>query len=228
MNLVIDDESAKMLDAILPYFEFGEVINIKNAIRKVMEHHHHELANTPVSLVADGIKDFLVRHSFAINFTGEALINSRGMALKNAGSLHGFQRNLLKQHDYVVIDDDRINNILCENVIRKVDAIGSIKTFTDPNVGLRYIHEHYGGGEGNEVLLLLDIAMPTLLGWEVLDEFRSFSDVIKNHFKIFMVTSSIDPNDKRRAGRNPLLWGYIEKPLTFAQVQNILLQHKAI
>ncbi len=134
-----------------------------------------------------------------------------------------------KQHpDFIVIDDDKINNILCRKIIHSVTPEIDIQTFFDPNAGLRYIKSAYGSREVNDVILLLDINMPTLLGWDVLDEFKTFSEVIKNHFKIFMLSSSVDPRDKQRADSSPFVSGYIEKPLTNLMVKTILYQHKTI
>ena len=179
--------------------------------------------NVPVGTIAEFLTDFLIRHTFAISTSGDALINSRGMELKNAGSLHNFMKKVKKQHDYVIIDDDELNNLICTNVINNVNSITEIKAFTDPNIGLRYIQENYRTTQANNVIMLLDINMPTLLGWEVLEEFKNFSDVTKSHFKIFMLTSSANRKDKERALSNPLLWGYIEKPLTKEKVVSILI-----
>jgi CheY-like chemotaxis protein len=130
--------------------------------------------------------------------------------------------------DFIVIDDDRTNNSICRRTILKVTPDADVETFFDPNAGLVHIQSAYGSHDANNVILLLDINMPTLFGWEVLEEFRKFNDVIKNHFKIFMLSSSVDQRDKEKASMNPLVSGYIEKPLTILKVQAILYQHKSI
>ena len=132
------------------------------------------------------------------------------------------------QPDFIVIDDDKINNILCRKIIIGVAPESEIQTFFDPNAGLRYIKSAYGSREANNVILLLDINMPTLFGWEVLEEFKTFSEVIRQHFMIFMLSSSVDPNDKEKADNSPLVSGYIEKPLTTLKIKAILYQHNTI
>jgi CheY-like chemotaxis protein len=130
--------------------------------------------------------------------------------------------------DFIVIDDDRVNNKICRRIIHNVAPEAEIQTFFDPNAGLVHIQSSYGTYDANAVILLLDINMPTLFGWEVLEEFKKFSVIIRQHFKIFMLTSSVDPGDKERASDNPLIAGYIEKPLTILKVKAMLYQHHAI
>lgn len=130
--------------------------------------------------------------------------------------------------DFIVIDDDRVNNKICRRIIANVAPEADIETFFDPNAGLVHIQSAYGTFEANNVILLLDLNMPTLFGWEVLDEFKNFSEVVRQHFKIFILTSSINPHDKERAAQSPLVSGYIEKPLTFLKVQALLYQFNAI
>lgn len=130
--------------------------------------------------------------------------------------------------DFIVIDDDRTNNIICRKIIHSVIPEVGIQTFFDPNAGLVHIQSTYGTHDANNVILLLDINMPTLFGWEVLEEFKKFSEIVKSHFKIFMLSSSVDPRDKERADKSPLVSGYIEKPLTVLKVQALLYQSKTI
>ena len=223
MAFIIDDDNRKILDSILPYFEFEQVIDIKRAIRKLMEGQPLALNNLPIGSITDAIKDFLIKYSFAINFSGDALISSRGMALKEAGSLHSFIKTLQKKHDYLVIDDDHLNNRICMSIISNVTSDADIKAFTDPNIALRHIQTNHGIENAKDVIMLLDINMPTLLGWDVLEEFKNLPDGTKRQFKIFMLTSSVNAKDKERAIANPYLWGYIEKPLTKEKVQSILV-----
>ena len=68
--------------------------------------------------------------------------------------------------------------------------------------------------------------MPTLMGWGVLDEIAAFPDAIKNRMKIHMLTSSVDLNDKAKASGYPILWGYIEKPLTDAKVKAMMFEQE--
>lgn len=128
------------------------------------------------------------------------------------------------QPDFIVIDDDLINNILCRKVIHSASPGSDIFIFTNPFEGLRHINSNYIHSNSNNAILLLDINMPDLSGWDVLEEIKPFHSMIKKCFKIFMLSSSIDPIDIERANINPLVSGYIEKPLTSPKLKDILSQ----
>jgi len=54
------------------------------------------------------------------------------------------------------------------------------------------------------------------------DHFEKLGEKIKKHFKIYMLSSSIDNNDKLRAVENKNVVDYIEKPLTEQKVFSLL------
>ncbi len=121
-------------------------------------------------------------------------------------------KTLIKQ--FLIVDDDPQNNSLSRMAIRKVLGNVPVKDFEVPETGLEYIGKDFETGMGNEkTVLLLDINMPTMTGWEFLEEFEKFSENIKQQFQIYMLSSSVDPSDIERATSNPLVTDFIEKPL---------------
>lgn len=123
--------------------------------------------------------------------------------------------------DFIIVDDDPINNMLCKLIIEQRFCTVSVHSFTDPNDALAYIESTYSNAEAPATILFLDINMPTLTGWEFLDVFESFPVSIKSHFKIFMLSSSVDPKDKEHAALNKNVFAYIEKPITIESVDYI-------
>jgi len=115
----------------------------------------------------------------------------------------------------LMIDDDRINNGLNAIVIKNCFKPYSIAitSFTDPQAGVEYIAEHFSIAEEVPTLLFLDINMPELTGWDVLDKIKSLNAAQIQHITIYILSSSIDPADIIRANANPLVKGFISKPL---------------
>jgi response regulator RpfG family c-di-GMP phosphodiesterase len=110
---------------------------------------------------------------------------------------------------YIIVDDDPFNNMICSMVIE--DALGEadINAFTKPEEGLQFIKENIKG----PTILFLDINMPTLSGWEFLERYDAFSEQIKTHTSIYILSSSLDRRDKNRATTNKYVQGFISKPL---------------
>ncbi len=124
--------------------------------------------------------------------------------------------------NFIIIDDDPINNLICSKFIRKVCPSSPIKTFTHPMDGVKYVLDPEVNGNTTKTILLLDINMPTTSGWDVLDTFISQPDYRKAQYTIYMLSSSIANEDRNRARTHPLVSGFIEKPLTIASIQDLI------
>ena len=130
-------------------------------------------------------------------------------------SVNNLQRILL-------IDDDAGNNTVSRIFLKRVVLETEIVPFTDPVKGLDYISTEYTAKPVNTILLL-DINMPVLSGWDVLDKFSDMLNDIKKYFTIFILTSSINIDDKQKAAAHPLVNSYIEKPMTIGLLKSIFL-----
>ncbi len=123
---------------------------------------------------------------------------------------------------FIIVDDDPLNNSICELLIGKVFKYSDIKLFTWPEMALEFISKKYGKtGANNPTILFLDIDMPTLNGWDFLDEFKNFSDSIQEQFTIFIVSSSVSKQDKEKAAKYKSVSGLISKPLTKDSLKKI-------
>ncbi len=127
--------------------------------------------------------------------------------------------------DFLVIDDDSVNNKICYRIIEHTISGSAIKTFTDPAEGLEHIVANYKSTNATRAILFLDINMPSMTGWDVLAKFESFASDIKDKVKIFMLSSSVDPQDIKRANSNPLVAGYVTKSLSREKLQSAFLDY---
>ncbi|MEJ7586395.1 MAG: response regulator [Ferruginibacter sp.] len=126
---------------------------------------------------------------------------------------------------FIIIDDDSTNNLLCSIVIEDVMDSAKIKAFQYAEKGLNYIKTEYANLV-NPTILFLDINMPTWSGWDFLEQFEEIDAYIKDQFKIYMLSSSLDPGDQQRALANKYVRDYIEKPLSEEALLSILKGYK--
>lgn len=71
-------------------------------------------------------------------------------------------------------------------------------------------------------LVLLDINMPYMDGWEFLEKFKELQPNFSNSPLIVMLSSSVYEADSEKAHANPEVWDYITKPLTIDVFQNLV------
>ncbi len=111
----------------------------------------------------------------------------------------------------VLLDDDPLNNMLNRLVIERNYPQLEIVEFTDADSCLNFIAKNT---TGKRVLLFVDIYMPQKNGWDFLNVLRTFSTEILNRISVFMLSSSIYLQDNQRADNDPIVTGFLTKPLT--------------
>jgi len=125
--------------------------------------------------------------------------------------------------DFIIIDDDSINNKLCRKIIEKTYTDANIVDFTDPQEGFDHIVKEYSKKDSDSKgILLLDISMPVMDAWEFLEQFEKLDAHIKNRVKIHILSSSVNKQDMARAQSNKNVEYYLIKPLTKESIRLIV------
>ncbi len=123
--------------------------------------------------------------------------------------------------NYLIVDDDRTNNLICDYTIQSFDKDARIELFLDPHKALTYIAKKYLNGVGSiPTILFLDVNMPTMTGFEFLDEFKKFGEEVQDQFTIYILSSSIE-DFKMQATKYPFVAGFLSKPLKVSYLKKI-------
>ena len=117
------------------------------------------------------------------------------------------------QRRFLIVDDDPQNNMLSKMALKKSLGEVDVMDFLIPEEGLHYIQTQLSKMKEVKTILFLDINMPSMSGWEFLEEFELLADFIKRQFEIYILSSSLDPRDLKKVDENVLVIGFVEKPL---------------
>ncbi|MEO6284207.1 MAG: response regulator [Dyadobacter sp.] len=116
--------------------------------------------------------------------------------------------------NFFLIDDSAFDLFIYEKLLKKSGITDSVKTFNSARDALKFLL-----GEGPalpETVILLDLQMPDMNGFEFIDEFDHLPDFLKSRIRIFMLSSTIDTRDIEKAKASPHIIDLLPKPLEIA------------
>lgn len=127
-----------------------------------------------------------------------------------------------KKVHVILIDDNEIDRVVNEKLLRLSNITDNIDCFNSCHAFFAYLTDHLDKFEGYRNVILLDIQMPRMNGFECVIRMDAFPPEIRNLFKIFMLSSSIDRNDIKKAENNPSVEKVLEKPLDVSLFKKLL------
>jgi response regulator of citrate/malate metabolism len=128
--------------------------------------------------------------------------------------------------EIVLIDDDKDVNELNKRFINTTEIFEIIHAFDRPRQALEFTHVRLKTNKDVPALFMVDIAMPEIDGFELIDELNELFDkyYISIRPKFVIVSGSIHSLDVEKIQRSQNTLDYITKPLGWNQMQNILSQ----
>ena len=120
-------------------------------------------------------------------------------------------------HSIILVDDDPINNLINKRLIAKLKVAETVEDYLEAELALKRIQEI---DHNKKVLILLDINMPVMNGWDFL---KFYSEILAERKDIIvMLSSSIDHKDRKKALSFQEVKAFLEKPLTIEKMKSIL------
>ena len=110
-----------------------------------------------------------------------------------------------------IVDDDNIFQFTTKIKIEKLMLAEEVMVFNDGEEIYNYLNETAAADLPN--ILLLDINMPMVDGWDFLELYKNVEAEKQKGIKIFMLSSSINPVDVEKARDNDFVHDYITKPI---------------
>ena len=121
----------------------------------------------------------------------------------------------------LLIDDDDVANFIYSRIIANSAIANNIKTYQSAQAALNYLKECEEGNFSPPEIIFLDINMPVMSGWDFLEKYDSFSNLIKENTRIYMLSSSVYQEDLDKAKSYAEVEDYIIKPLTKEKLMEI-------
>ncbi|MFD0964221.1 response regulator [Pseudofulvibacter geojedonensis] len=118
----------------------------------------------------------------------------------------------------MLVDDDHTTNFYNEIMLKQNNVSKDIIIFQSGKEALEYLDT------GNEKvdLILLDINMPIMNGWQFLEQFNQLDEKKREAIIIVMLTSSINSDDRKRTEAFQSVKKFINKPLNKHSINEVL------
>ena len=128
-----------------------------------------------------------------------------------------------KLHTVILVDDDKIINFINEKTIKLVGFADKVEAFDNAGSAFDFIKDNCikTCSAAEPAIIFLDLNMPIMDGWELLDEIKKIPDYSMTICKIYILSSSIDPADFAKAKEYEIVQDFISKPLTLEHLEKI-------
>lgn len=122
----------------------------------------------------------------------------------------------------LLIDDNETSNFLNERLLKRMDLTDHIQVVTNGKQALDYLGKicREPGQHIKPELILLDINMPVLDGFEFLELFQQLDAHFRQGIRIAMLSTSNHPQDTGKASEYQAF--YLTKPLTIEKMESLL------
>ncbi|WP_375579581.1 response regulator [Marivirga tractuosa] len=124
--------------------------------------------------------------------------------------------------EVLIVDDDEMTVFLHEIHVKENDFHPAPKSFYNGKDAVDYFNTYFSYAK--TYCILLDINMPILDGWEVMDEI--IKKGMDKNVSVIILTSSINKADRVKAEKYDMVIDYVEKPLSLDHLNKIKMPRK--
>lgn len=121
-----------------------------------------------------------------------------------------------------IIDDDPMSSFYIKRLAELGELANIITIYNRAQGAINYLLHHRNTIEHLPDIILLDIYMPEVDGWEFLHELKKIEGQLRKKAAIYIISSSNHPRDLSRAETFPEVRSYFQKPVTLEVLKDMV------
>lgn len=120
----------------------------------------------------------------------------------------------------LVIDDDDINIFIIKKIVEKTGFDIDMVAKSNGQQAIDYLSETITTHQTLPNLVLIDINMPVMNGWEFVEAYQTLG--IKQNVDLYILSSSVYENDIEKTKSYSTVKGFISKPLSIERLSELI------
>lgn len=120
---------------------------------------------------------------------------------------------MAKFTEVLLVEDDPITIMVCERIIKMTLFAEKVTSCQNGKIAFDYLYAAKKKGVLPQIIFL-DINMPIMTGWDFLAELEKVKFDFPNLPGIYLLSSTVDPEDFSKAKNFTLIKDFISKPLS--------------
>lgn len=121
---------------------------------------------------------------------------------------------MAKYKHVLLVEDDPITVMVCDRIIKMSSFAEKVTSCENGKYASDYLKQLINRSESIPEIIFLDINMPVMNGWDLLEEFEHIKGSLLNIPRIYILSSTVDPEDYKKAKSYSAVVDFISKPLS--------------
>jgi len=122
----------------------------------------------------------------------------------------------------MIIDDTPEDLFITTHVLEKYIQNYSIISFNLGTLAMEYLQTHKDEMGKLPDIIICDLHMPQMNGFEFLDAYDTLPSKLKLKSKIFILSATFDSKDVQKINANPSVKKFYPKPITKESIEEII------
>jgi CheY-like chemotaxis protein len=121
----------------------------------------------------------------------------------------------------LMIDDNPIEHLIMQRIFDRHKLFGNADHSPDGRVMIDFLNENRQNTAVLPDLIFLDLYMPGFTGFDFLERFDRLYPYFLKPINIYVVSSSVNKTEQRRALSYPFVREFLVKPITQKKLENL-------
>jgi len=119
---------------------------------------------------------------------------------------------------FLLIEDNLIDQLVINQLLKKVLHVEEIYITNNGKEGLEWLLNNWK--LHSSIIIILDVQMPVMNGFEFLDEYAKLDIEIKKENQIYVLSSTLDPDEIKQISDSKYVTDFLGKPFPIEEFRS--------